>query len=210
MRPVKPALLCLLLLSFAVGCDKSVGDPCEGDCGDALACINGTCKTCEGTDRCQGYGMCKVAAGRCEVPVAAEADCKQPQGKERYNPCEQDGKCRLDKGVCWAKTDEDCKNSKGCKDNGACTAKAGRCIPEKPDDCHGSKVCLELAHCTVQNGHCALVSSADCAKSQGCLSKGLCTLRDKNCMVGGSDDCKASSMCKIHGACTARDGQCQP
>lgn len=210
MPPVK-RLAPLFALFLLAACEKSVGDTCEGtECGENLACLNKTCQKCEGSDRCASYGMCRAASGRCEIPAGAEADCKNLHGKKRYAPCEQDGKCKVVNSVCWAASDEDCKNSRGCRDNGACSAVEGRCVPNKPNDCHGSKVCIELAHCTVKEGRCALTSSADCQKSQACLAKGQCTLREKNCMVGGDDDCKASSMCKVHGACTARDGACQP
>lgn len=202
----------LLACALLIGCEKKEGDACEptDDCAAGLACLNGTCRSCDKSDRCQSYGMCRAAGGRCEVPADRTDDCNKRIGREKYAPCDQDGKCAVEHGVCWAKADEDCKNSAGCKESGACTARDGRCVPAKDEDCHGSKVCVELAHCTVKDGRCALTSSADCAKHKGCLAKGLCTLRDKSCIVNSSDDCKASSMCKIHGACTARNGACQP
>ena len=204
--------LCLLLLALLVasGCEKMEGDACSGnDCGTALVCLNAKCKKCEGSDRCKGYGMCAPSNGRCEVPAKREDDCKQPHGTEKYVPCEKDGKCAVQAGVCAA-TPEACTASKGCKENGSCTPTAGRCLPGKNEDCHGSRICLELGHCTVQNGQCALTSSADCARTAGCKAKGLCTKRDKVCIVGGEDDCLQSSMCKAHGNCVFRDGICQP
>lgn len=205
----KIALLTALLAMAAVGCRAGKGESCQSKrCQDALACIDDVCLDCATSDRCKSYGMCALSAGRCEVPAADDAACRNGHGSDKHVPCTREGKCSVKDGVCAAVSNDDCKQGVQCKGSGACTAKDGACIVASSDDCKSTNICAAMARCTLVDGACSFTSDADCVASSMCKNNGHCSKKDDKCVATKDDDCAASVMCKAHGECTAEGGRC--
>jgi hypothetical protein len=197
--------VCLVLCA----CSRKAGETCSDEqrCGDGFACLGDKCAACDTSDACKLRGQCVAVNGRCAVKAADDATCNGKHGSEGYNPCSQEGLCKVAAGVCGASADG-CKQGRMCKSAGACSVEGGRCVAKTKADCKGASVCLEIGQCTANKGVCAITSDEDCSQSKGCLVSGKCSFDKGGCIVLKDADCKKSALCRAHGQCTAAKGKC--
>jgi hypothetical protein len=84
-------------------------------------CGYGSDADCAHTNGCSLRGLCTHRQGRCVT--GGHADCQQA----RY--CKEDGLCSFDpeRGVCFAKDDDDCKHARACTQFDKCHAEGDIC-----------------------------------------------------------------------------------
>lgn len=145
------------------------------------ACVALTPQDCAASRACSIFGACTPVGGDCERGATTDAQCAEPVGSERYNPCAI---------------------------NGLCVARGGRCVADSDEGCRASAVCRESGFCGARGGRCVAVSEADCERAPVCASNGACALRHGGCEATDAI-CAARPECKERPeACVAKRGVC--
>ena len=124
--------------------------------------------------------------------------------------CQILGMCHFDEKLerCVAKTEKDCRASRGCKHSGICTFNPqGYCVGTSDKDCATSVDCKERGLCKLGRGGattCVAGSDADCEQSDACKNEARCSNVSGLCMVDDAADCKGSPLCKKDGLCSVQ------
>ena len=148
-----PLFLVIYLTMSSCGSNTT---ECEVKCLHYGLCedVNGECKAtkdehCTENKACVEDGNCVAKDGKC-VPTRKE-HCSQSQ------ICSEYGKCSFDNGICTPKSDADCmKGSIICKGAGHChyDPQIQGCYAKDDDDCKQSTSCKKLNLCKAANGTC--------------------------------------------------------
>ena len=82
-------------------------------------------------------------------------------------------------GMCVARSDADCRASKGCGEHGRCIRKLDGCRAKTDVDCQRSEDCKRHGYCTARLDWCIPATDADCQRSDVCKTSGRCQLNER-------------------------------
>ncbi len=149
----------------------------EGRCSVVSGlCVALTTDDCSGSRYCRDFGLCTPWEGICVRGATTDAQCSEPGGSSRYDPCASDGRCVARDGRCVVGSDEHCRGADACRTSGACSHHEGRCISTTQPDCERSEICERDGACVLRHGSCQ-------ATDEICAARPRCREHPASCKV---------------------------
>jgi hypothetical protein len=201
----------------------------------AQRCIASETYSCQKSMACKTLGACYLKVDKCvtqrELQTKCQVGCMNIANecicsthaqqisklKIKIDPacimeCEKEGRCRLGKQGCKARSTRMCAQSELCTISGRCALYKGECVASMLS-CKHSIACELLGACYMESDRCIIRDQVDCERSLACKDLGYCKFQEgsdnqRNSCLKTKPTINCQKKCRLNGLCAIKNQRC--